>query len=203
MKKFTKILCVFFIFSSIVYSQTYEAKNFTNENGETTNSRTKIYEIGTGLSFNYFHENLGLIVDSYHFFNAFNNQSDKLLFRFGMGFNYSLANPTNSKGKFINSFPVGAIITGSLGYVYLLNDINIRGLKEFGAGFSIDYSYISSTSSINLEGNVASIQTAGLTLQFVLNHYLIGLGTGAVFDVQSGTLPLASPYARVSFGITF
>ena len=203
MKKFTKVLCLFFIFSSLVYTQMYEAKNFTNEYGEYTNAGIKIYEIGTGISFNYFHENTGLIVDSYHFFNAFNNQSDKLLIRFGMGFNYSLGNPTNNMGNAVNNFPIGAIITGSLGYVYVLNDINIRGLKEFGAGFSLDYSYVSSTSSITVAGNVASIQTAGVTLQLLLNHYLIGLGTGAIFDIKAGNLPLASPYARVSFGITF
>ena len=196
MKKFTKFLCVFFIFSSIVYGQVYEAKNSANGN-------IKIYEIGTGLSFNYFHENVGIVVDSYHFFNPFNNQSDRLLIRFGMGLNYSLGNPTNKVGTSINNSPIGAIITASLGYVYILTNVNIRGLETFGAGFSIDYSYLTSSSSINLAGDVASIQTMGLTLQLTLNEYLVGLGTGVAVDVKLGNLPLASPYARISFGITF
>jgi len=198
MKKLTKMLCMFFVFSSVIYGQAYVAQS-----SDTNDADIKIYDIGTGLSFNYFYENIGIIVDSYHFFNAFNNKNDKIFLKFGMGMNYSIGNPTNAINEPIETSPLGVIITGSLGYMVSIHDFNLRGLKEFGAGIALDYTYIGSTSSVHTAGDIASIQTAGLTLQLVLNEYLVGLGAGVVVGVQSGRLDLASPYARVSFGIIF
>lgn len=200
MKKLTKMLCVFFALSSIIYGQTYLAENSVTN---STDTETKIYDIGTGLSLNYFYENIGIIVDSYHFFNAFGNRNDKLFLKLGMGINYSMGNPTNTINEPIETSPVGFIVTGSLGYMVSIYDFNLRGLEEFGAGIAIDYTHIGSTSSIHTAGDIASIQTLGITLQLVLNEYLVGLGTGVVVAVQSGRLPLSSPYAKISFGIIF
>lgn len=197
MKKISKMLCILFALSSIAYGQEYIARNSAN-----ANNNDKIYYVGTGMSFNYSYQNMGVIVDSYHFFNAFNNPNDKLLIRFGMGLNYNYNMfPDEVQDPSIANYSIGAIITASLGYVYVLNNVDFRGLNEFGAGFTIDYTYISTKPSTE---NIMSIQTMGVTLQITLNEYLIGLGAGAVItDIEPESLLLGSPYARINFGITF
>lgn len=206
MKQVIKMVFIFSVFSSTLYSQGFTAYNPDEEEEVQTDETGKMYSIGTGLSFNYLYENLGLIVDSYHFFDVLgNNSPDKIILKAGLGFNYSLGNPTDVSNDPIDPSPIGIIATGSLGYFYVLNQERITDsrFKQLGIGLTFDYSFIASSSSIHTESTISSLHTIGATVYFKLDAYLIGLGSGTVVGVKSGRLDLYTPYTRINFGVVF
>ena len=172
MKKSIKILVALFVFSCSLSAQT-EYQYAVND---------QIYEIGTGLSLNYYSENIGLMIDSYHFFDASRYGLDKVLLKIGGGFNYRL----NDEFK---EDPIGFTGTASLGYIYEVDNITIRSIYNFGTGITADYTYMS-----------LNTHAVGLTLYLLLNEYIIGLGTGIIV---AGPYELYSPYMRVNIGLSF
>ncbi len=172
MKKLIKILMIVFVFSCSLSAQTQYQYSVNNQ----------VYEIGTGLSLNYYSENIGIMIDSYHFFDASRYGLDKVLLRIGGGLNYRL----NDKFK---EDPIGFIGTASLGYIYEIDNITIRSIYNFGTGITADYTYVS-----------LNMQAVGATLYLLLNEYIIGLGTGIII---AGPYELFAPYMRVNIGLSF
>jgi len=229
MKHFIKMMFVFFVVSSILYSQEYLARNLDNGTNEG-----KIYTIGTGLSFS-FGNDFSLIVDSYHFFNI--SPNNKVFLKFGMGAYTGIIPKTTT--NFISGNPIivpdfpsdpfdllgtGFTVSTSLGYMYVLHGwkpgdeagkdhynngpcrLNLSGLDELGFGISFDYNYA------NLDKK--NYHTLGLTFYLKLNQFLIGLGAGASLNPSDLGLALTYknniilglpilPYGKVSFGFLF
>lgn len=223
MKKFTKILCVFFAFSSILYTQDYVARNVDINTDINTG---RIYNIGTGLSFS-FGSDFGLTVDSYHFFSILDNH--RIFLKLGMGAYAGIVIPEGAgnvdSSNLFSHLGAGFIVSASVGYMYVLygwnpedsenienyNDgpsrLDLGNLDQIGFGFSLDYNYANLTLTNH-------INTLGGTFYLKLDNFLIGLGAGMslkssnlslalVYDGKV-VLPLsASPYAKVSLGFLF
>jgi hypothetical protein len=199
MKCFTKVfVMLLFLFSFSLYGQ---VKHLDRD----------IYSIGTGLSTTYFNRNAGLVVDSYHFFNARGKPNHKGFFKIGLGFNLAadrLLDDTES--------PMGFLGNVSIGYMCMIDDVLTDILYSFGAGISVDYSYAYSTSypmSIitspdsvpGLDENFIDLmkhkQLLGVTLYLQFNEAIVGVGTGIIVSLDPSEV--LSPYGRISLGMVF
>jgi len=148
---------------------------------QSTKNAEKYYSIGTGISLNYTAGNFGFIVDSYHLFHSQSRPFDKALIKLGLGVNYNFESkvPPNT----------GFTLVTSLGYIYIQNQYHqLSLLKQFGAGFTLDYTMINTTS-----------HGLGVTIYLLLNNFLLGFGGGAII-ISDGDL---QPYIMSSFGVTF
>ncbi len=156
--------------------------NFAVEVNQDSTSATKNYSIGTGLSLNYTASNLGFIVDSYHLFHSPSRPFDKALIKLGLGVNYNFS-------PLENQMNTGFTLVTSIGYIYIQNQYHqLSLLKQFGAGFTIDYTMINTTS-----------HGLGATVYLLLNSFLLGFGGGAIIPSSGGL----QPYIMSSFGVTF
>ncbi len=153
-----------------------------SQNIQNTQKTNKVYSIGTGISLNYTKDNLGFMVDSYHLFHSQSRPFDKTFMKLGLGVNYDF-NP------YVGQTSTGFTLVSSIGYLYIQNQYHqLSFLKQFGAGFTLDYTMINSTS-----------HGIGLSLYLLLNNFLLGLGGGAIISPDGDT----QPYIMSSFGITF
>ena len=169
-----------FLLLSLLFS--ISISNFAIEISQDTPIVKRNYSIGTGVSLNYTAENFGFIVDSYHLFHSQSRPFDKALIKLGLGVNYNF-NPLE------NQTSTGFTLVTSLGYIYIQNQYHqLSLLKQFGAGFTIDYTMINATS-----------HGLGVTVYLLLNNFLLGFGGGAVIT-SNGNL---QPYIMSSFGVTF
>ena len=159
--------------------------NFAIEISQTESTppiAKKNYSIGTGISLNYTARNLGFILDSYHLFHSQSRPFDKALIKLGLGVNYDF-NPL------ANQINTGFTLVTSLGYIYIQNQYHqLSLLKQFGAGFTVDYTMINTTS-----------HGVGVTVYLLLNNFLLGFGGGVVIPSNSDL----KPYIMSSFGVTF
>ena len=155
--------------------------NFAIEVGQTSQKTNSVYSIGTGASLNYTKDNLGFIVDSYHLFHSQSRPFDKAFMKLGLGVSYDF-NPA------IGQTSTGFTLVSSIGYLYIQNQYHeLSFLEQLGAGFTVDYTMINSTS-----------HGVGATLYLLLNNFLLGIGGGAIFSSEG-----AQPYIINSFGVTF
>ena len=156
--------------------------NFAVEVSQNTQKTNTIYSIGTGVSLNYTQANLGFMVDSYHIFHSQSRPFDKAFMKLGLGVNYDF-NPA------IGQTSTGFTMVTSLGYLYTQNQYHqLSFLQQLGAGFTLDYTMINSTS-----------HGVGVSIYLLLNNFLLGLGGGAL--IPSGED--LQPYVMSSFGVTF
>ena len=156
--------------------------NFAVEvNQNNTQKTNKVYSIGTGVSLNFTKSNLGFVVDSYHLFHSQSQPFDKVFMKLGLGVSYEFNPP-------IGQTSTGFTLVTSLGYLYIQNQYHQSSLlKQFGAGFTVDYTMINTTS-----------HGIGISVYLLLNNLLLGLGGGAIISSDG-----AQPYVMSSFGVTF
>lgn len=141
----------------------------------------KSYSIATGVSLNYFSENIGVMLDSYHFIGIPKNPKDYVLFRIGLGVNQTM--PSDDTDSYS-----GLIGSTSIGYLYLDNYFDRLSLNRIGAGIAIDIGVI----------NLSEFQLGG-SGYLILDNFLLGIGAGVVI----GMTALLTPYMKVSIGISF
>ncbi|MGL5955914.1 MAG: hypothetical protein ACRC0X_04835 [Brevinema sp.] len=169
-----KLLFFFILFN--INTHIYAQRN--NQITEPPTTTYPIYQIGTGLSLNYFDHNIGVMIDSLHFFNAPHRPFDKALLKIGMGLDYGFTHDNNP----------GFILSTGIGYIYIQDQSNINSLlDQFGGGFTVDYQYIN-----------FNAHSVGLTLYLTMDEYIVGFGGGAVLAQGS-----AFPYIKASFALIF
>ena len=153
--------------------------NFATESTQKTN---KIYSIGTGISLNYKGSDFGFMIDYYNILHFRSRPFDKLLIKLGIGLNYN-SNPL------VDQMTANITFVTSIGYLYVQKQSHqLSHLKQFGVGFTVDYTMITTTS-----------HGIGVTVYTVLNPFLLGLGGGFVLSSHVDF----QPYVMSSIGFTF
>ncbi len=149
-----------------------------------------VYDIGTGLSVNYFDGYMGINVESIHLFRDVERPFDNAFLKIGMGANIDYGkNDSDSTG-------VGFNLLASAGYLYVQDQYHEKSiLSKFGTGVTVDYTYINTANKKEIYHGI------GATLYVVVNKYFVGLGGGVVLlesDVKD-----FSPYINASFALAF
>ena len=157
--------------------------NFAVESYQKVNKFHSIeYSLGIGASLSYKDIGAGSIIDTYHLIHFQSRPFDKILVKLGVGLNY---NDNPIKDQMTANFSFAA----SIGYLYIQNQSHpLSHLTNFGVGFTLDYTFISTTS-----------HGLGATIYTILNPVLLGLGGGAVVP-SNGEF---QPYVMGSIGIIY
>ncbi len=145
-----------------------------------------MYDIGTGLSMNYYDGYVGINIESLHFFRNLDRPFDNAFLKVGMGANVNI-NP--DEGKTYTGFN----FLTSIGYLYVQDQYHEKSvLNKFGTGATLDYSLIDTKN-----------HGIGATLYVVVNGFFIGIGGGAVILRDEDATDKITPYVNGSFAIAF